>query len=86
MFRFGNFGNFGNFGLPRSTLICLGLHEPSLITIERLKCLKAISGWMDGMGWKSLKALILRAPLCSANNKELLTLQQMKITRPGAVV
>ena len=24
-------------------------------------------GW-DGMGWKSLKALILRAPLCGANN------------------
>ena len=23
---------------------------------------------MDGMGWKSLKALILRAPLCGANN------------------
>ena len=24
-------------------------------------------GWMDGMGRKSLKALILRAPLCGAN-------------------
>ena len=24
-------------------------------------------GW-DGMGWKSLKLLILRAPLCGANN------------------
>ena len=23
---------------------------------------------MDGMGWKSPKALILRAPLCGANN------------------
>ena len=22
---------------------------------------------LDGMGWKSLKALILRAPLCGAN-------------------
>ena len=26
-------------------------------------------GWMGmGLGWKSLKALILRAPLCGANN------------------
>ena len=28
-----------------------------------------ISGWM-GLGWKSLYALILRAPLCGANNCE----------------
>ena len=26
-------------------------------------------GW-DGMGWKSLQALILRAPLCGANKIE----------------
>ena len=26
-------------------------------------------GWVwDGMGWKSLKGVILRAPLCGANN------------------
>ena len=35
------------FGLTWSTLICLGLHALSQITIERLKCSKAISG-MDG--------------------------------------
>ena len=61
------------FGLPWSTLICLGLLALSQITIERLKCSKAISGigYGYGMGWdgrKSLKALILRAPLCGANN------------------
>ena len=35
-----------------------------------LKSYKWMDGWMDGigMGWKSLKALILRAPLCGANN------------------
>ena len=61
------------FGLPWSTLIWLGLLGLFQITIERLKCSKAISGrvWVwDGMGWmgwKSLKALILRAPLCGAN-------------------
>ena len=55
----------------------LGLFQ---ITIERLKCSKAISGlgW-DGMdGWdgrKSLKALILRAPLCGANNSDISYLQ-----------
>ena len=37
------------FGLPWSTLICLGLLALFLITIERLKCSKAISG-MDWMG------------------------------------
>ena len=37
------------FGLTWSTLICLGLHALSQITIERLKCSKAISG-MDWMG------------------------------------
>ena len=50
-------------------MICLGLLGLFQITIERLKCSKAISGrdW-DGMdGRKSLKALILRAPLCGAN-------------------
>ena len=32
-------------------------------------CSKAISGRMglDGIGWKSLKGVILRAPLCGAN-------------------
>merc|ERR1712181_115745 len=56
-------------GLPWSTLICLGLLGLFQITIERLKCSKAISGWdWVGLGWKSLKALILRAPLCGANN------------------
>jgi len=35
------------FGLTWSTLICLGLHALSQITIERLKCSKAISG-LDG--------------------------------------
>ena len=46
------------FGLHWSTLICLGLLGLFQIIIERLKCSKAISGWMDGMGlglgWKSL--------------------------------
>ena len=43
------------FGLPWSTLICLGLLGLFQITIERLKCSKAISGRMGlGMGWKSL--------------------------------
>ena len=40
------------FGLPWSALICLGLLGLFQITIERLKCSKAISGrygWMDGM-------------------------------------
>ena len=57
------------FGLPWSTLICLGLLELFQITIERLKCLKAISGmgWDWDRDWKSLWALILRAPLCGAN-------------------
>ena len=36
------------FGLPWSTLICLGLLGPFQNTIERLKCLEAISG---RMGW-----------------------------------
>ena len=36
------------FGLPWSTLICLGLLGLFQITIERLKCSKAISG---RMGW-----------------------------------
>ena len=41
--------------------------------IYRLKCSKAISGWvwmvgwMDGWVWKSLKAPLLRALLCGAN-------------------
>ena len=60
------------FGLPWSTLICLGLLGLFQITIERLECSKAISGLGMGMGWdrigwKSLLALILRAPLCGAN-------------------
>ena len=39
------------FGLPWSTLICFGLLGLFQITIERLKCSKAISGRMglDGM-------------------------------------
>merc|ERR1712181_62117 len=56
-------------GLSWSALVCLGLLGLFPITIERLKCSKAISG----MGWdgrKSLKALILRAPLCGANNTQ----------------
>ena len=57
--------NLEIFGLPWSSLICLGLLRLFRITIDRLKCLKDISG-MDGR--KSLKALILRAPLCGANN------------------
>ena len=65
------------FGLNWSTLIGLGLHALSQITIERLKCSKAISGWMGwvGMGWdwKSPKALILRAPLCGANKRDEIT-------------
>ena len=36
------------FQLSHSALICLGLLGLFQITIERLKCLKAISGWM---GW-----------------------------------
>ena len=28
----------------------------------------SLGQYVDGMGWKSLKALILRAPLCGANN------------------
>merc|ERR1719234_783417 len=59
------------FGLPWSTLICLRLLGLFQITIERLECSKAISGWdWDGMGmgWKSLRGVILRAPLCGANN------------------
>ena len=38
------------FGLSWSTLICLGLLALFLITIERLKYSKAISGWV-GLGW-----------------------------------
>ena len=34
------------FGLPCSTLICLGLLGLFQIAIERLKCSKAISGWI----------------------------------------
>ena len=45
-----------------------------VITIERLKRSKAISGRM-GLGWKSL-ALIRRAPLCCANNR----LASLKVT------
>ena len=41
------------FGLPWSTLICLGLLGLFQITIERLKCSKAISG----MGWDGRKSL-----------------------------
>ena len=37
------------FGLPWSTLICLGLLELFQITIERLKCSKAISGMGLGL-------------------------------------
>ena len=54
------------FGLPWSAIVCLGLLGLFQITKERLKCSKAISG-MDG--WMDGKALILRAPLCVANNK-----------------
>ena len=38
------------FGLTWSTLICFCLHALSQITIERLKCSKAISGLGMGMG------------------------------------
>ena len=46
--KFGKFGKFRKidtcFGLAWSTLICLGLLALFLITIERLKCSKTISG------------------------------------------
>ena len=49
----GKFGKFRKndtcFCLTWSTLICLGLLALFLITIERLKCSKAISGWV-GIG------------------------------------
>ena len=58
------------FGLASSTLICVDMLVLSQINIERLKCSKALSGMGLGlgMGWKSLQALILREPLCGANN------------------
>ena len=42
------------FGLPWSTLICLGLLGLFQITIERLKCSKAISGRV-GIGWDGME-------------------------------
>ena len=62
-------------------MICLDPLALFLITIERLKCSKAISG-MDGWDWmgrKSMKALILRAPLCGANNKVPMTTMMVEM-------
>ena len=42
------------FGLPWPTLICLGLLGLFQITVERLKCSKAISGTGGDWDWKSL--------------------------------
>ena len=60
-----------------SALVCLGLNidlpwSAGLfqITIERLKCSKAISGWDRRMGWKYLKASILRAVLIISRSKK----------------
>ena len=53
--KFGEFEKFRKintcFGLAWSRLICLGLLALFLITIERLKCSKAISG----LGWDGME-------------------------------
>ena len=56
--------------VPSSAMIYLTIdcHRVKCFCIYRLKCSKALSGWMDGMGlvWKSLKAPLLWALHCSA--------------------
>ena len=38
---------------------------------------------LDGMGWKSLKALILRAPLCGANKWRQLFRAKVRLRQKG---
>ena len=51
------------FGLPWSTLICLGLRGLFQITIERLKCSKAISG----IGFEISVGTDSKSTACGAN-------------------
>ena len=72
----------------RAAIVCLGLLGLFQITIERLECSKAISGWDGygmglGMGWKSLRGVILRAPLCGANKTLAAPSPQLKIATGG---
>ena len=71
-------------------MICLGLLGLFQITIERLKCSKAISGWDGwdgiGLGWKSLNALILRALLCGANDKIQIAMMHFLVHHVGVGV
>ena len=70
---------FSALAVPGSAFVCHDLPHHRLpqtatdwlkcFCIYRLKCSKAVSG-VDGMGlgWKSLKAPLLWAPLCGAND------------------